>query len=124
MPSESNLTISKTNTTSIIKRSKESSQRDQENDKNREQNSTTRLTNIPSFYLPDDDFLRLPKSVAVLRRRQHASTNEDDRIQTYEFILDLEMRALEEYHLATTASSTNREGNSVRTLVARQASSK
>jgi hypothetical protein len=78
----------------------------------RQQISETRQQYIPTIDLPHD-FLRLPKSVAILRQqRQSSNKNKDgDNLQdgrTYEFIHELETRALEEYHLA---ASRDNEGN-------------
>jgi len=58
--------------------------------------------NLPLSELPDQDFLRLPKSVAVLREGQDT---DGTSIQKYEFIQDLEAGALQEYHLAAATSS-------------------
>lgn len=79
--------------------SRETGDYDQENEILRTENSASRRVNIPVVDLPDD-FLRLPKSVAVLRKRQNQNENEENNSQTYEFVRDLEMRALEEYRLA------------------------
>lgn len=81
--------------------SKELGYNKQENDGMRQQKPTSRRRYIPVVDLPND-FLRLPKSVAVLRKREHENGNEESKVQTYEFVKDLEMRALEEYHLAGT----------------------
>ena len=88
-------------TNSSNETSRETGDYDQENDRIRTQNSASRRMNIPVVDLPDI-FLRLPKSVAVLRQRQRQNDNEKNNGQTYEFVKDLEMRALEEYHLAGT----------------------
>jgi len=83
-----------------------------------EQKPEIRYKNIPTIDLPDD-FLRLPKTVAVLRKqqqRQQPSFNnniEDDNLQdyrTYEFIHEMETRALEEYHLAGATVQRNCQG--------------
>ena len=73
---------------------------DQEIGETRKHNSTSLLAGVNE--LPDEDFLRLPKSVAVLRNRKDPNETGENRGQTYEFIKDLEMQALEEYHLAGT----------------------
>ena len=72
----------------------------------RQQISEIRQQYIPTIDLPDD-FLRLPKSVAILRQqRQSSNKNKDGHNlpdhRTYEFIHELETRALEEYHLAAS----------------------
>ena len=97
------------NTITSIKHVRKMRQQDQENDEVRQQKSATRHMNIPAADLPDDDFLRLPKSVAILRQSKPTNTNEEKNVRTYEFIQDLEMRALEEYHLATNTSSANQQ---------------
>ena len=107
--SKPNPTINARNTSRNIKHMRKMSQDDQENDEVRQQKSATRRMNIPVADLPDDDFLRLPKSVAILRSSKPTNTNEENNVRTYEFIQDLEMRALEEYHLATNTSSANQQ---------------
>jgi hypothetical protein len=107
--SKPNPTMNVRKTSAIVKHMRKMSQDDQENEEVRQQKSATCHMNIPIADLPDDDFLRLPKSVAVLRQRKHTNTNKENNVRTYEFIKDLEMRALEEYHLATTTSSANQQ---------------
>ena len=79
--------------------SREIGHNDQENDETRHKISATHQ--IPVADLPED-FLRLPKSVAVLRKRRKKNGNEKNNGQTYEFIKDLEMQMLEKYYSAGT----------------------
>eukprot|EP00535_Pseudo-nitzschia_heimii_P003921 CAMPEP_0197178146 /NCGR_PEP_ID=MMETSP1423-20130617/3518_1 /TAXON_ID=476441 /ORGANISM="Pseudo-nitzschia heimii, Strain UNC1101" /LENGTH=1195 /DNA_ID=CAMNT_0042627829 /DNA_START=187 /DNA_END=3774 /DNA_ORIENTATION=- len=107
--SEPNPDILRTNHKATVKPFSENRRHHEDDDEMRQPESSDCHESIPTSDLPDDSFLRLPKSVAVRRPRDHSSTTEGNDGQTYDFIQDLEMQALEQYHLAGTKASATHE---------------
>ncbi|KAG7357050.1 vacuolar sorting protein 9 VPS9 domain containing protein [Nitzschia inconspicua] len=66
------------------------------------------ILNIPSVQLPED-FLRLPSSVAVLRKRRQGDTGTSTSTQQYEFLEDLQQQMIQEYKLVGSSFSWEQE---------------